>query len=52
VPVGFSAIALRFDLDAPTATEEQLATLLKLTERYCVVLQTLCGDAHLTVSAV
>jgi hypothetical protein len=52
VPVGFSAIALRFDLDAPTATEEQLATLLKLTERYCVVLQTLRGDAHLTVSAV
>jgi uncharacterized OsmC-like protein len=40
-PVGFSSIALRFDLDAPQASEEQLATLLKLTERYCVVLQTL-----------
>jgi uncharacterized OsmC-like protein len=40
-PVGFASIALRFDLDAPTADEEQLGTLLKLTERYCVVLQTL-----------
>ena len=40
-PVGFRSIALRFDLDAPDAGEEQLATLLKLTERYCVVLQTL-----------
>jgi uncharacterized OsmC-like protein len=42
-PVGFSSIDLRFELDAPGATEEQLATLLKLTERYCVVLQTLRG---------
>lgn len=42
-PVGFRSIALHFDLDAPGATEEQLATLLKLTERYCVVLQTLRG---------
>jgi uncharacterized OsmC-like protein len=40
-PVGFAHIALRFDLDAPDADDEQLATLLKLTERYCVVLQTL-----------
>ncbi len=40
-PVGFTDIALRFELDAPGASEEQLATLLKLTERYCVVLQTL-----------
>ncbi len=39
-PVGFAAIRLRFDL-ATEADEEQLATLLKLTERYCVVLQTL-----------
>ena len=42
-PVGFADIRLRFDLDAPTADAEQLATLLKLTERYCVVLQTLRG---------
>jgi uncharacterized OsmC-like protein len=39
-PVGFGAIRLTFDLDTD-ADDEQLATLLKLTERYCVVLQTL-----------
>jgi len=48
-PVGFREIALRFDLDAPQAGDEQLATLLKLTERYCVVLQTLRGILELTV---
>ncbi|MGE3295696.1 MAG: OsmC family protein, partial [Geminicoccaceae bacterium] len=36
----FRAIRLAFDLDTD-AGEEQLASLLKLTERYCVVLQTL-----------
>jgi uncharacterized OsmC-like protein len=40
VPVGFQAIRLRLDLET-SATQEQLDTLLKLTERYCVVLQTL-----------
>jgi uncharacterized OsmC-like protein len=40
VPVGFREIRLRFDLDTD-ATEEQLATLLKLTERYCVIYQTI-----------
>jgi uncharacterized OsmC-like protein len=40
VPVGFAEIRLTFELDT-SATEEELATLLKLTERYCVVLQTL-----------
>jgi uncharacterized OsmC-like protein len=39
-PVGFQQIRLRFDMDTD-ATDEQLATLLRLTERYCVVLQTL-----------
>lgn len=39
-PVGFTAIRLQFSLDTD-ATAEQLATLEKLTERYCVVLQTL-----------
>ena len=39
VPVGFREIRLRFDLDTD-ATDEQLATLLKLTERYCVIYQT------------
>lgn len=39
-PVGFADIRLRFDLDTD-ATPEQLETLLRLTERYCVVYQTL-----------
>lgn len=39
-PVGFRDIRLAFDLDTD-ATPEQQATLLKLTERYCVILQTL-----------
>ena len=39
-PVGFQTIRLRFALDT-YASAEQLATLEKLTERYCVVLQTL-----------
>lgn len=39
-PVGFSEIRLRFSLET-SATPGELATLLKLTERYCVVLQTL-----------
>src|SRR5919109_3498670 len=41
-PVGFRAIRLAFDLDTD-ASEEQLATLLKLTERYCVVFQTIAS---------
>ena len=40
VPVGFGAIRLQFDLDTD-ASSDQVATLLKLTERYCVVYQTL-----------
>ncbi|HYW92378.1 MAG TPA: OsmC family protein [Gammaproteobacteria bacterium] len=40
VPVGFKAIRLRFDVDSD-AGPEQLETLQKLTERYCVVYQTL-----------
>jgi uncharacterized OsmC-like protein len=39
-PVGFQAIRLFFDLDTD-ATDEQLDSLVRLTERYCVVLQTL-----------
>jgi uncharacterized OsmC-like protein len=41
-PVGFKSIRLRFDLDTD-ASPEQLDTLKRLTERYCVVLQTLAG---------
>lgn len=40
-PVGFSAIRLSFDLSDTEADEATRATLLRLTERYCVVLQTL-----------
>ncbi len=40
VPVGFERIRLRFDLDTD-ASAEQVATLIRLTERYCVVYQTL-----------
>ncbi len=39
-PVGFSGIRLRFEVDSD-ADQEKLKTLLRLTERYCVVLQTL-----------
>jgi uncharacterized OsmC-like protein len=49
VPVGFQHIRLHFDLDTD-ATEEQLATLLRLTERYCVVYQTLRQPPVLHVS--
>jgi uncharacterized OsmC-like protein len=49
VPVGFTAIRLRFDLDAD-ADAGQLAQLLKLTERYCVVYQTLRQGTPITVS--
>jgi uncharacterized OsmC-like protein len=48
VPVGFQAIRLRFQLDTD-ATTEQLATLLRLTERYCVVYQTLRSTPQITV---
>jgi uncharacterized OsmC-like protein len=48
-PVGFSQIRLSFDLDTD-ATAEQLATLQKLTERYCVVLQTLKSPPQLRCS--
>ena len=40
VPVGFRKIRLAFDLDTD-ANEEQISTLIRLTERYCVVYQTL-----------
>src|ERR1700682_6463823 len=48
VPVGFEQIRLQFDLDTD-ADEEQLATLLRLTERYCVVFQTLNHPAKIDV---
>ena len=48
-PVGFRAIRLTFDLDTD-ATDQELATLLKLTERYCVVLQTLAVSPELSTA--
>jgi uncharacterized OsmC-like protein len=48
-PVGFSAIRLSFELETD-ADEQQLATLQKLTERYCVVYQTLAGAPQLSTS--
>ena len=48
-PVGFRAIRLRFDLES-TASQDELATLLKLTERYCVVLQTLRHSPEVTAT--
>ena len=49
-PVGFTSIRLSFELDTE-ATEEQIATLLRLTERYCVVLQTLAHPVPVSASA-
>lgn len=48
-PVGFRAIRLYFDLET-NASEEQLASLMKLTERYCVVYQTISKGSEITVS--
>jgi uncharacterized OsmC-like protein len=48
-PVGFSAIRLSFALDAD-ADEERLATLRKLTERYCVVYQSLASGPSLSTT--
>lgn len=41
VPLGFQAIRLQVNLDAPEATAEQLRVLQEKTEQYCVVLQTM-----------
>jgi uncharacterized OsmC-like protein len=51
VPVGFGTIRLRFDLDTD-ADADQLASLIKLTERYCVVLQTMLRSPDVDVSVV
>jgi uncharacterized OsmC-like protein len=48
-PVGFRAIRLRFDLETD-AGDNELATLLRLTERYCVVFQSLASAPDLSVS--
>jgi uncharacterized OsmC-like protein len=48
-PVGFRALRLRFDLETD-ASEEQVGKLVRLTERYCVVLQTLRQAPAVSVS--
>ena len=48
-PVGFKAIRLRFDVDSD-APQDKLDLLLKLTERYCVVYQTLRNGPQLSVT--
>jgi uncharacterized OsmC-like protein len=48
-PVGFRAIRLRFELDTD-APQDKLDSLIKLTERYCVVYQTLCNPPELTLA--
>jgi uncharacterized OsmC-like protein len=50
-PVGFKDIRLRFELDAD-ASADQLATLQKLTERYCVVYQTLRSPPNIEVRTI
>ncbi len=49
VPVGFTRIRLTFELDTD-GTPEQIEKLVKLTERYCVIYQTLCSCPPITVS--
>jgi uncharacterized OsmC-like protein len=49
VPVGFHEIRLRFEIESD-ATDDQIATLLKLTERYCVVYQTIKSAPRMTAT--
>jgi uncharacterized OsmC-like protein len=49
VPVGFEAIRLLLDVDAPDATPDQLRALREKTEQYCVVLQTLTRPPRIEV---
>ncbi|MBE0589533.1 MAG: OsmC family protein [Hydrogenophaga sp.] len=49
VPVGFQNIRLKFSLDTD-ASDDELATLLRLTERYCVVYQTLINRPTMSVT--
>ncbi len=48
--VGFRDIRLAFEIDGDL-TEDEMATLMKLTERYCVVYQTLCAQPPIEVNA-
>jgi uncharacterized OsmC-like protein len=48
-PVGFQSIRLAFDLDT-AASPEQVDTLIRLTERYCVVYQSLAHPAQMSIT--
>ena len=50
-PVGITDIRVRFEVDSP-ASDEQLATVLRLTERYCVILQTLKSPPRIEAGLV
>jgi uncharacterized OsmC-like protein len=49
VPVGFQKIGIRFEIDAPQASPEELRALAEKTEQYCVVMQTLTRPPRLDV---
>jgi uncharacterized OsmC-like protein len=48
VPVGFDAIRVQFQIDAPEAAPEQIRSLQEKTEQYCVVMQTLLQPPKIT----
>ena len=52
VSAGFAAIRVRFEIEAPTATADELASLQTKTERYCTVLQTLTTPPQLETEFV
>jgi len=52
VPAGFEQIRLRFEIDAPGASEEELQSLVAKTERYCTVLQSLRGPSPVSTELV
>lgn len=48
--VGFESIRVRFDVDAPAATDEEIASLIEKSERFCTVLQTLKSPPQVGVA--
>src|SRR3954462_15974908 len=52
VGAGFHAIRVRFEVDAPEVSEEDLASLHKKAERYCTVFQTLATTPELSTELV
>ena len=52
VSAGFDAIRMRFEIDAPGASEEELAGLYAKSERYCTVLQTLLSPPKIETQLV